>query len=326
MDSKYSHFSKEERFYIQQRLELGDSVSKIANDLGRHRSSLYREIKRNTDDKFGFYVWLRAENIAIERAANTVRKEAFFTNISNDANILLSEQFKVRSSPEQIAFLFKTNLGINISHQTIYRHIWKDKLAGGKLYLNLRRRGKKYRVKSKSSTAEAATKITNKVSIEHRISKHMLKKEPGHYEIDTIYGLNQDSFLLTLVDIATEYTIVRKIPNKEALTVYNEIMAIISNKLLPFKSITSDNGTEFAKHQTIASELGISWYFCHPYSSWERGLNENTNGLIRDFYPKRTDFRYISEQAIIEVQNILNMRPRKTLDYLTPAQAMVGML
>jgi len=314
----YKHFSSNERFYLEQRLSFGDSVYKIAKELGRHKSSLYNEINRNTDQSFGFYSGLRADNIAKERQALTVRKQKFFANVDKKTMELINTEFKVRSSPDQISAKLKNDLHVEVSQQTIYRHVWCDRDNGGKLYEDLRRRGKKYRIKS----AKKET-IKNKQSIEKRALFNVLEKEIGHYEIDTIFGLDQKSFLLTIVDIATKYTIIRKIPNKEALTVYNEMKNVFATTLLPFKSITSDNGTEFAEHVAIAKAGGIDWYFCHPYSSWERGLNENTNGLIRDFYQKRTDFRLVPDKDIIVLQNILNNRLRKKLNYQTPSQAMV---
>ncbi len=317
----YKHITKEERFYIEQRIALGDSIPKIAQELSRHKSSLYREIQRNTDVTFGFYSGLRADNIANARLVETVRKESFFdTKNKNHKKIhdFLVTKLKVRSSPEQISTLFKSNFGTDVSHQTIYRYIRTDRANGGGLFKHLRRRGKKYRVRTNK-----VDKVKNKVSIEKRDQIDVLAQDVGHYEIDTIFGFEQKSFLLTMVDIKSKYSIIVKIPNKEAQTVYNAIKHVMATTLLPFKSFTSDNGTEFAEHEKITQETGVKWYFCHPYSSFERGLNENTNGLIRDFYPKRTDFRKHTEQEFLELQNILNNRPRKTLGYKTPVQVMV---
>ncbi len=140
--------------------------------------------------------------------------------------------------------------------------------------------------------------------------------------MDTIFGLDQKSFLLTLTDKATKFEIIRKIPNKEAATVVAELEKIKASTLLPFKTITPDNGTEFAFHQLIEQVTGASVFFAHPYSSWERGLNEHQNGLIRDFYPKRTDFRDVSNKDVSYVEINLNNRPRKSLGFLTPAEAM----
>ena len=268
----YKHLTKEERFYVEQRIALGDSIPKIAQDLGRHKSSLYREIQRNTDKMFGFYSGLRADNIANKRFVETMRKESFFNakdKNAKKAHDFLITNLKLRSSPEQIASLFKSEFGSNVSHQTIYRHIWSDRANGGGLFKHLRRRGKKYRIK-----ANKVDKIKNKVSIETRNSIDILAQEVGHYEIDTIFGLEQKSYLLTMVDIASKYSIIVKIPNKEALTVYNAIKHVMATTLLPFKSFTSDNGTEFADHEKITNETGLNWYFCHPYSSFERGLKK----------------------------------------------------
>ena len=131
------------------------------------------------------------------------------------------------------------------------------------------------------------------MSIELRPKRLNLLMFAGHWEIDTIFGLDQKSFLLTIVDIATKYTVIIKIPNKEAGTVEKYFHEFMHNNLLPVLSVTSDNGGEFANHAKISEAYNIKWYFCHPFCSGERGLNENTNGLIRDFFPKKTDFRSI---------------------------------
>jgi IS30 family transposase len=318
----YTHLNDKERFYIEQRLVEGESVSKIAATIRRHKSSIYREINRNTDKSFGFYSGLRANNLSNIRQSSTSRKAKFFDNASSDVAHLFMNQLELRSSPEQISFILKDELGVIVSHTTIYNHIRLDRFNGGKLYKHLRRRGIKY----KSIVDKVTLAINNKQSIEQRAPIIQLKQESGHWEIDTVFGKEQKSFLLTMVDIATQYMIVRKIPNKEAETIYKELQQIVATTLLPFKSITSDNGKEFACHEKIAHELGIEWYFCHPYCSNERGLNENSNGLIRDFYPKKTDFRNHDNLEFLNKQNNLNNRPRKKLGFMTPTQKMVHML
>jgi len=186
----YKHITKEERFYIEQRIALGDSIPKIAQELGRHKSSLYRELQRNTDVTFGFYSGLKADNIANKRLVDTVRKESFFDikdkNYKKIHEFLISK-LKVRSSPEQISSLFKSEFGSDVSHQTIYRHIWQDRVNGGGLFKHLRRRGKKYRIR-----ANKVEKIKNKVSIEKRDNIDTLSLEVGHYEVDTIWPGTKD--------------------------------------------------------------------------------------------------------------------------------------
>ena len=307
-----------QRMQIEKNLELGKSIPEIAKLVGRHKSSIYNEVSQNTDPSFKFYCALRAETLSKQRQSIAVRKKPIMANLPVKASIEFNEQLKARSNPKQIANVLRNEFNITIGQQTIYRHIWDDRLKGGKLYTYLRRKGR--RLNNKSITVKV--KVSNKKSIELRPKRLLLMMTAGHWEIDTIYGLNQKSYLLTMVDIATMYTIIVKLPNKEAATVERAISSIIANSLLPFLSITSDNGTEFANHANITLKYKIDWYFCHPYCSGERGLNENTNGLIRDFYPKRTDFRAISDEGIRKVQNTLNTRPRERIGFSRPAHAM----
>ncbi len=198
----------------------------------------------------------------------------------------------------------------------------QDRKNGGALYEGLRHRGKK--AKEKQSRTEA--KILNKCCISQRCEEANNKSKPGHWEIDTVFGLKQKSFLLTLVDRCSKFSIIRKLPNKEAETVRAALQDIIDNTLLPFKTITSDNGSEFAAHVQITKDNQVKFYFAHAYSSWERGLNEHTNGLIRDFLPKKTDFRLVDDSYIQFIENNLNNRPRKVLQFKTPKEAMVQYL
>ena len=317
----YKHLSSEERFYIEQRLAEGERIPAIAKALCRHKTTLYRELKRNTDPSVGFYSYLCARNRVSVRKTSTLRKVPKLSQFDPAARQLMCHAFSERMSPEQVAKLLRNECQTAVSHQTLYRHIRCDRVQGGVLYQQLRRRGKAYR---KNAVTQAI--IKEKVNIATRPPADVLRREAGHYEIDTIFGLDQQSFLLTLVDIATRYTLIVRLLNKEAQTVCEAIKNMMASTLLPFKSITSDNGSEFARHRVIAQEAGIDWYFCDPYSSWQRGLNENTNGLIRDFYPKRTDFRLISDAEILAVQNLLNNRPRKALNFMTPTREMVNHL
>lgn len=316
----YTHLTEKERYYVEQRLEEGESIASIAKRLGRHKSTLYRECKRNTDGSMGFYSHRRAQTLARGRLTDTLRKKTRYSEIDEATRRRIRRELSVRTSPEQISESLKLE-GIRIGRQTIYRYILADRCHGGVLYKQLRRRGKKYQKRD-----ELKAKIEGKIGIEQRAPIEQLRKEAGHFEIDTIYGLDQRSYLLTLNDLATRYTLIIKLENKEAQTVLRAIENFLANTLIPIKSITSDNGSEFARHAQVTKDYAISWYFCDPYSSWQRGLNENTNGLIRDFYPKRTDFREVSDVEILTVQNILNNRPRKALGYSTPVRALIEKL
>ena len=317
----YKQLTKSERYYIEQRKANNPAISgrELAKEMNRHHTSINRELARNFDIDFGFYSGIRAETLAVERKKAVNFKTRKLQNVSTEVSSFIFSSLQERTSPEQLCGRLKVKMGVKISHPTFYKHINEDKRNGGKLYLSLRHGKKKYRKKHNKENACAGI---NKKNIAKRPAVAEEKREPGHWEIDTIFGLDQKSYLLTLSDKATKFEIVRKIANKEAATVLAEIEKIIAFTLLPFKTITSDNGTEFALHDSIAESTGSEFYFADAYSSWQRGLNEHQNGLIRDFYPKKTDFRQVSDADIAKVEKNLNNRPRKSLGFLTPAEAM----
>lgn len=318
---EYEQLTKSERYYIEQRKAslVGISSRQLAREMGRSHTTISRELRRNLDVSFGFYSGIRAETLAIERKALVNFKTRKMPKISDEGSSFLFSSLQERTSPEQICGRLKVKFGVKISHPTLYKHINEDKRNGGTLYLSLRHGKKKYRRKINKDKACA---VVNKKRITERPAIAEQKQQPGHWEIDTVFGLDQKSYLLTMTDKATKFEIIRKIPNKEAATVVAEMEKIIAFTLLPFQTITSDNGTEFAYHEQLEKITGAKIYFAHPYSSWERGLNEHQNGLIRDFYPKRVDFRDKSDKQISDVENNLNNRPRKSLGFLTPAEAM----
>ena len=319
MLKSYKHLDQKEQFYISQRLQAGDNRNQIAANLGRHPSTIGREITRNKEPITGFYSGLAAEEKSKLRQVTAERKAAVITLISSRAYYTILEELQKRSSPEQIAAILSNELCEPISHQAIYNYIRQDKAAGGKLYLYLRRKGRRYRYAKKS----AKVVINGKKSIEIRPLKLTLLQSLGNWEIDTIFGKDQKSYLLTIVEMGTKYTIIRKIANKEAATVKAEIDKIIAETGIVIRTMTSDNGGEFAAHVALSKLYNFDWFFCHPFCSGERGLNENTNGLIRDFLPKKTDFNLISDEEIMQIQNILNNRPRKSLNFKRPVHVFV---
>lgn len=319
--SKKSHkkLNQEERFYISKRLQAGDNRRQIAVDLKRSASTITREVAKNKDPITGLYSGIVAEEKAKSRQKNAERKLEVITTISSKAYYTILEELQKRTSPDQIAAILSGELGEPISYQAIYNYIRKDKANGGKLYLYLRRKGRRYRYCKK----EVKVLINGKKSIEVRPLKLALLQSFGNWEVDTIFGKDQKSFLLTLVEMRTKYTIIRKVANKEAATIKAEIEKIMAETGIVIKTMTSDNGGEFAEHAAISKAYNFDWYFCHPFCSGERGLNENTNGLIRDFLPKGTDFNLISDEEILEIQNNLNSRPRKTLKFKRPVYLFV---
>lgn len=305
----------EQRFYIEKR--LGESISQntIAKELNVSASTISREINRNTLDGFnGIYCWKVADNTAKERRANA-KSEYAFQGITDFVDDYIRKRLKVHTSPDVISGELNLKHDIQVSESTIYRYIQKDREQGGELYKQLPHRGKPY--KTKTSSGERVN-IKNRVGIENRPAVVEEKTELGHFEIDTIFGAEQKSFLLTLVDKMSKSVIIRKLENKQADTVVEAFKHIDRSTFYDFKTLTSDNGSEFAAHEDISEVTGADFFFARPYHSWERGLNEHTNGLIRRFYPKGTDFNEVSDEDIAKLEHILNTRGRASLGYRSP--------
>ena len=207
-----------------------------------------------------------------------------------------------------------------ISPETIYRHIWADKQAGGGLYNHLRRQGKKYdkRRNGKSTRGQ----IKNRVSIDDRPEIVDDKVRVGDWEIDTMIGKGHSGALVTVVERSTNFTVAAQVNSKCAADVTKATIVLLTPFMPLVHTITADNGKEFSYHDQIANALDVEVYFAHPYSSWERGLNENTNGLLRQYFPKGTDLKKVSQEEVDKAVVRLNTRPRKGLEFKTPKQLM----
>lgn len=309
------HLTQKERFYIEKRRGEGVNQATIARELDLPRSTISRELRRNTDPAFnGVYSCRRAHSLARERRHKPLPDNAFH-QLEPHIQDFIRQELSTHISPEVISGRLQLEFGVSVSKNTLYRYIQQERQAGGDLYQQLPHRGKRY-----SYNAENLKRgpIPNRVGIEHRPAEADLKQEPGHFEIDTIFGKDQKSFLLTLVDKALKTVIIRKLPNKRAETVVAAFRDIEANTFCEFKTLTADNGPEFALHEQITEITGAQVYFARPYHSWERGLNEHTNGLIRRFYPKGTDFSQVSHRKIAELEHLLNTRGRKSLGYRSP--------
>jgi IS30 family transposase len=223
-------------------------------------------------------------------------------------------------SPEQIAERMKLDTGWHgpsVSHERIYQHIWQDKAGGGLLYKHLRIGGTKQRRKRRNSRDMRGT-IKNRVGIEDRPPIVERRIRIGDWEGDTVVGKNHQGALVTLVDRKSKLTLIGKVDRYTAEAVEKTIVSLM--ELLPRRSytLTVDNGKEFASHESVAETLRIKVYFADPYRAWQRGLNENTNGLIRQYVPKGSDVRILTDEQIQHIMSRLNNRPRKSLGYLTP--------
>ena len=222
-------------------------------------------------------------------------------------------------SPEQISGRLKRFHGEKaISHEMIYRYIWDDKQRGGELYKNLRHNGKKYNKRGSKNAGRGF--IPNRIDIDQRPLIVEEKSRIGDWEIDTIIGKNHKGAIVSMVDRHSKFTMLAKVSRKTAYEVEEALITRLSQVQDFVYTITSDNGKEFANHIAISKELEADFYFAHPYHSWERGLNEHTNGLVRQYVPKSTDFDKVSTEDIRKVEDLLNDRPRKVLKFSTPLE------
>lgn len=306
------HLSQEQRYEISTLKQEGRSNIYIAEKLGFNKSSIGRELKRNSDKKKGYLPEL-AQKKAEKRREN--RKAYKLDNqMSMQINTLLKRQY----SPEQIVGTMKKKGEKMVSHECIYQYIYTDKKQGGKLYENLRfqrkKRCKRLAIKDRRGI------IPNKKMIAERPKEVQEKVRFGDWEGDTIVGKDHKGAILTLVERISKLTFMVRLEGRNSESVEKGIVKFFNETKLACHTITFDNGKEFSRHQEIENQIDTNVYFANPYHSWERGLNENTNGLIRQYIPKKTDFSTLSVEFIQSVQEQLNNRPRKTLNFDSPLE------
>jgi len=308
-----AHLSSEERFYIEKRQADDISMRRIAKEMGRCPSAISREIKRNTPLDFnGLYSHRIATDLAKARRTKASKDKAF-KGIDDFMDAFIRERLSTHTSPDVISGELRVKHLTLIGENTIYRYINHLDSAGEPLRAQLPHKGKAYKRRG-----TVLSTIKNRVDISERPKIADEKTEIGHVEIDTVVGKDHKSNLLTIVDKASKTVIIRKIKNKSADAVIEGFEDVFASTFYDFKTITSDNGTEFAGHQKIAEMMDADFYFAKPYSSWERGLNEHTNGLIRRFLPKGTDFNQVTDEEIARIEHILNTRGRASLGYYSP--------
>ena len=310
----YQQLTYAQRCQISALKRIKFSQSKIAETIGVSQSTVSRELNRNTGER-GY-----RHKQAHEKSAQRRREAAKPTKMTPKMITVIESKLRIEWSPEQISGWLLDEQALLISHETIYLHIWADKQDGGNLYTHLRRQGKKYdkRRNGKSTRGQ----IKNRVSIDDRPCIVDDKSRIGDWEIDTVIGKGHSGALVTIVERVTKFTVSAQVNSKSAEDVTRATIAL----LRPYKdmvhTITADNGKEFAYHEKISKVLSADVYFAHPYSSWERGLNENTNGLLRQYFPKDTDFKKVTQLEVRRAVKRLNTRPRKDLEFKTPDQLM----
>ena len=308
----YKHLTQEQRYHIQAYKSIGYKNKDIAKEIGVHPSTISRELKRNRGKLTGDYFAFEAH----EKYKKREQKQSSQANLKlTPTNIDLIKKYLIQDySPEQISATLKLRHNVTISYVSIYSFIYENRLNGGELYKHLRQKGKR---RVKYSKARKG-RIANRVSIEIRPTIVDEKSRVGDFEADTIIGKGKQGAIVTIVDRKSMYVKISLPVSKRANIVASEIIRLLGRFKSKVHTITTDNGLEFAHHETISKKLKCDYYFCHPYSSWERGLNENINSLIRQYIPKGSSFKELSAKDIKRIENRLNHRPRKSLGWRTP--------
>ena len=306
----YTQLSQEQRYQIYAFNKAGFTQSLIAQELKVHKSTISRELKRNTGQRG--YRPKQAHALAVSRQ----QQRACGTRISSDTWSLVKAKLQEEWSPEQIAGRLKTERDLNISHERIYQYVYDDKRNGGTLHQHLR--CQKQRRKRYGGGRDRRGQIAQRQSIEERPSLVEQRERLGDWQADTIVGKGHQEAMLSLVERRSRFTLLHKLERATSAAVTAAALTQLQPVAEKVKSITSDNGREFAGHQDIAATLGVDFYFAHPYAAWERGTNENTNGLVRQYFPKGSDFTSLTQDHVEAVVAKLNHRPRKVLGYRTP--------
>jgi len=304
----YTQLTQEERYQIYALKKAGHDQATIAVIIGRNAGTISRELRRNRGLKG--YRPQQAHNLALGRRYDKAKPRIGDT-VWQQVEALIREEW----SPEQIVGRIAMEQKVSISHEWIYQYIYADQRSGGDLYRSLRCqkvRRKRYGVYDRRGC------IPNQISIDDRPAIVDSKRRFGDWEGDTVIGKGHRGALVTLVERKSLYTVIRAVLRKTARAVRHAVVDGLTPYIDWVHTITYDNGREFADHEGMASDLDACIYFAHPYSSWERGLNENTNGLIRQYFPKDRDLTTVTQHEVEQAMDKLNHRPRKSLGYRTP--------
>ena len=309
MPETYTRLTEDERYQIYEDKFMGLSHRQIAKKLSRHHSTISREIARNKGLRG--YRPRQAHQFAQQRHLLKPKH----IKMTADVQRLVTKQIKKDWSPEQIQGRLKREGCPMVCHSTIYRFIQDDKADGGKLYKHLRH-PKPY--KKRTGKPEARGQIIGRISIDERPDIVDQKARLGDWEADTVIGKGHKGVLVTLAERVSKKTLIARVQSKHAEGVTTAIVRLLKSEKNNLHTITFDNGKEFAYHKQITEALGVDSYFAHPYQSWERGLNENHNGLIRQYLPKGMPLDQVTDADVRAIQDKLNNRPRKALGYKTP--------
>ena len=312
----YNQLTLCERYTISRLRMAGYGAARIAEILGRHRSTIHREVQRNSVLQCERWTYrpIKAQKKRNRRLKWTRRGRQHAQWQYLRVERLLRKQW----SPQQVAGTIKKQGEFSISFQTIYRYVRRDWKAGGQLYRELRHR---YKRRKRHYGLERRGRLQGKRMIDERPAEIEIRNLVGHWEIDTVKGAGSEKpCIVTMVERASGYVLIGKLPNGTTRATNRRIIALIRRARLPCLTITSDNGTEFHGYAEIETATGAKFYFARPHHPWERGTNENTNGLIRQYLPKGVSMAGVTQKQCDAIAHKLNTRPRKRYDYDTPKQ------
>jgi IS30 family transposase len=304
----YTQLTREQRYQINILRKAGHNQTYISLMVGCHKSTISRELRRNRGQKG--YRHYQAGELALDRQCEAYRSRIAWQTWQQVERLLRQDW-----SPEQIAGRLKLEKQPTVSHEWIYLYIYADKRRGGTLHRHLRSQKKQ---RKRYSGYIRRGQIPNRISIDKRPKIVASKGRFGDWEADTIVGARHKGGILSVVERKSKLTRLRKLATKAAAEMKDNTIELLAPLAAKVHTITVDNGKEFCDHELIAAGLQTLIYFAHPYASWERGLNENTNGLVRQYFPKKYEFARITDQNLQLVEDLLNNRPRKTLGYWTP--------
>lgn len=328
----YEQLTTEERYQITHLHMTGHNNAEIARRLGRHRGTIGRELNRNSDPIGGYHYQSAQYQSQVRRASASRRYKLDASAPGSKGKLTptakyVREKLEQKWSPEQIALRLREDYPDDnaawISHEAIYQWVYRKAQDGELLYQRLRRRHKRRRCRIPGQRKAKRGMIPGRVGIEERPEVVNLRGRFGDWESDTVEGAKGKGLVITHVERKSRYVRLIKIDDKRAATL--SAATTLAMKDLPKKLLrtaTFDNGKEFADFKTIERELGLTVYFANPHSPWERGTNENTNSLLRDWLPKGSDFSQVTQAQLAKIQTMLNNRPRKCLNYRTPLQVL----
>jgi IS30 family transposase len=312
----YRQITFAERYSLGLLRQSGLASAAIARVLGRHRSTVAREVQRNQATSDGTYRPQLAEWYARGRRSHSRRNQQFSGADLQRIRALLAEHW----SPEQVAGRLRLEGRLQISHETIYRYIWADKAAGGTLYTHLR--GARKQRRKRYGRYDSRGRVAGKRPITARPAVVETRTQLGHWEADTVVGLGRPC-ILSLVERKTGFVVIGQLRARTTAAVNRRATELIRAQRHRVRTITADNGTEFHDYPAIERATGTRFYFATPHHAWERGTNENTNGLIRQYLPKRRSMAALTQQNCDRIAAQLNGRPRKRLGYQTPEECYV---